>query len=395
MSQWIIVGNNCIIFVHNKSDGSRKLTMNVHKELIIDQEIVADNYYHEDNATSPLKIRNAASRITSFFQLNAPFQVTYQFCSGTTAQDYLNTFTLSGSDSYFSHETMLLHNYHFTKHAPHFHDYFEIMLVLEGTVLQRIEDKDYLYNTGSCCLINRSLCHIETFNSSSKILFIGLSVELIEELFHSIQSSYFDIERKIVDSELYRFVMSDIKSPGRKSYLDFIPAWQNQSNSTNLHNLTEELVNTILFPEFGSSYQLKGILCHLLQYLSLPSNYHCTCVELNRDNDFLLFARISHLLEENDGRISRAELERSLNYSGNYLNRITNKYTEMCLFDYGMTFCLNKAEHYLINTKDSVSDIALRLGFSNRTHFYTLFKEKYGITPNDYRKTHRRSMETQ
>lgn len=102
------------------------------------------------------------------------------------AQDYLNTFTLSGNDSYFSHETMLLHNYHFTKHAPHFHDHFEIMLVLEGTVLQRIEDKDYLYNTGSCCLINHSLCHIETFNSSSKILFIGLSVELIEELFHSV-----------------------------------------------------------------------------------------------------------------------------------------------------------------------------------------------------------------
>ena len=66
----------------------------------------------------------------------------------------------------------------------------------------------------------------------------------------------------------------------------------------------------------------------------------------------------------------------------------------MCLFDYGMTFCLKKAEYYLLNTKDSISDIALRLGFSNRTHFYTLFKEKYGITPNGYRKTHRRSMET-
>ncbi|MCM1088007.1 MAG: AraC family transcriptional regulator [Muribaculaceae bacterium] len=360
--------------------------MEQYKDLISDKKLASDNYYYEDNASSPIDIRNARSRFSSFFQLNAPFQVTYQFCSGTTKQDYLNTFTLSGSDSYFSQETMMFHNYRFMKHAPHFHDYFEIMLVLEGTVLQRIEDKDYLYNTGSCCLINRSLCHIETFNSASKILFIGLSVEFIKELFDSCQSACFGREKEIIDSELYHFIMSDIDSPGRKSYLDFIPAWQNQSNSSNLHRMTEELINTILFPGFGSSYQFKAIICHLLQYLSTPSNYHCTCVELNRDNDFLLFARITHLLEENDGRVSRTELERSLNYSGNYLNRISNKYTGMCLFDYGMTFCLEKAAHYLTETDCSISDIATKLCFSNRTHFYTLFKEKYGKTPNEYRK---------
>lgn len=370
------------------------MDMYMYKDMISNSKIASGNYYSEDNASSPLEIRNSHSRFSSFFQLNAPFQVTYQFCSGTTTEDYLNTFTMSSDNSYFSQETMMLHNYCFTKHAPHFHDYFEIMLVLEGTVLQRIENKDYLYNTGSCCLISRSLCHIETSNSTSKILFIGLSVEFIEELFNSCQSAYFGKEKEIVDSELYRFIMSDIKSPGKKSYLDYIPAWQNQSNNSNLHSLTEELINAILFPGFGSSYQLKAIICRLLEYLSTPSNYHCTCVELNRDNDFLLFARITHLLEENDGRVSRTELERSLNYSGNYLNRITNKYTGMCLFDYGMTFCLKKAEDYLANTKEPVSDIAARLGFSNRTHFYTLFKKKYGMTPNEYRKGHRGKSKT-
>lgn len=368
--------------------------MDLYEKFHLNKETISGNYFYEANASSPIEICNAASRFSSFFQLNTPFQVTYQFCSGTTAEDYLNTFTLSSDNSYFSQETMMFHNYHFMKHAPHFHDYFEIMLVLEGTVLQRIEGKDYLYNTGSCCLINRSLCHIETFNSASKILFIGLSVEFIEELFNSCQSAYFGKEKEIADSGLYHFIMADIKSPGKKSYLDYIPAWQNQSNNSNLHSLTEELINTILFPGFGSSYQLKAIICRLLKYLSTPSNYHCTCVELNRDNDFLLFARITHLLEENDGRVSRTELERSLNYSGNYLNRITNKYTGMCLFDYGMTFCLKKAEDYLADTKEPVSDIAARLGFSNRTHFYTLFKKKYGMTPNEYRKEHRGKSKT-
>ena len=61
-------------------------------------------------------------------------------------------------------------------------------------------------------------------------------------------------------------------------------------------------------------------------------------------------------------------------------NTIVHKYTGMCLYDYGMTFTLKKAEHLLSDTTASISSIALQLGFNNRTHFYKIFKEKYGIT---------------
>lgn len=86
--------------------------------------------------------------------------------------------------------------------------------------------------------------------------------------------------------------------------------------------------------------------------------------------------------------MSRHELEVSLNYSSDYLNRIVNKYAGMCLFDYGMTFCLKKAEYLLTNTTDSISEIAQKLQFSNRTHFYSLFKKRYGLTPKEYRDQH-------
>ena len=81
----------------------------------------------------------------------------------------------------------------------------------------------------------------------------------------------------------------------------------------------------------------------------------------------------------------RAQLEQLLNYSGDYLNRIVNRYTGLCLFDYGMTFCLKKAAQYLSETDESVSSIATKLHFSNRTHFYALFKAKYGVTPKEFR----------
>ena len=92
------------------------------------------------------------------------------------------------------------------------------------------------------------------------------------------------------------------------------------------------------------------------------------------------------MLEDTDGRLPRSELARLLNYNGSYLNSIVQRRTGLCLFDYGMTFCFQKAERLLRETTLSVSEIALQLKFTNRTHFYELFRQKYGMTPQQWRK---------
>lgn len=99
-------------------------------------------------------------------------------------------------------------------------------------------------------------------------------------------------------------------------------------------------------------------------------------------------------MEDTCGRMSRSDLERVLCYSGNYMNTIIKKHTGMCLYDYGLTFTLKKAAALLSDTPASISSIAIQMGFSNRTHFYKLFRDKYGITPGEYRETHRNQVPT-
>ena len=41
----------------------------------------------------------------------------------------------------------------------------------------------------------------------------------------------------------------------------------------------------------------------------------------------------------------------------------------------------------LVSTNDSITEIALRSGFSDSNYFKDAFKKKYGITPSAYRKT--------
>lgn len=336
--------------------------------------------------SSSINVQNVHSDSYRFYHMDVPFQVTLEYCSGSEPEDFVNVVTLSAGKSVLYQESSDMKNYTRAKDVMHFHDYFEFVIVLEGSIVQKIEGKDYLYTAGTCCLINRSLCHLEHYLEQSKVLFIGMSPEFISELFESAKASAFQDEKNIFSSDIYRFITADLKNPGAKAYLDFIPTYQNHRNAAHLHSLAETMIHTLLYPAFGASYQIRGQLCAVVSYLSSPQYYHCTNIRLDTGSDFLIFSRVTRLFEESDGRMPRAQLEKLLNYSGDYLNRIVNKYTGMCLYDYGMTFCLKKAAKYLTETNESISAIAEKLQFTNRTHFYNLFKKKYGTTPQKYRK---------
>jgi len=337
---------------------------------------------------SSINIQNGDSDFSRFYHMNVPFQLTLEYCDGSEPEDYVNVVTLSFEKAVLYQEPLALKNISYVKNAPHFHDFFEFVIVLEGTIIQKIEGKDYLYPAGSCCLINRNLRHMECYQSQCRVLYIGLSPDFITELFHSAQNAFFPVEKKICDSDLYHFITTDLENLGERAYLDFIPSYQNHLSAVHLHSIAEDMIQTLLYPTFGASYQICGLLCALLSYLSSPAQYHCTTIRLDTNSDFLLFSRITRLFEESDGRMTRTEMEQLLHYSGDYLNRIVNKFTDMCFYDYGMTFCLKKAARCLTETDESISTIAAKLKFTNRTHFYALFKKKYGVTPKEYRKLH-------
>ncbi len=330
-------------------------------------------------------VLNSDSSINRMYSLDTPYQVTYEFISGSTDEDYLNAITLSEQGSYFCRENAAMHNDSELQIPPHSHDYYEFVVVLEGSVIQSIEGNTYTYDAGSICFLSRNLSHRERFTGSARVLFLGLSVPYLKDLFQRAKHNSFSEENPFFQTPLARFVRHDMQHSGEKAYLDFMPTMKRKNPYKKLHNLSEQLIDALMQPFFGTSFLVDGLIAALLAYIADPANYHCTSVELETSGDYLLYMRITHLLEEADGLMSRSQLSDALNYSGDYISRIVKKYSGLTLHEYTLKYTLRKAADMLIHSDESVSVVLHDLGFANRTYFYKVFQRQYGMTPREFR----------
>ena len=122
-----------------------------------------------------------------------------------------------------------------------------------------------------------------------------------------------------------------------------------------------------------------------LRILHTPSLYCMDRVQSDASGQEYIYSKVCHIMEASRGRVSREYLEMQLHYNGEYLNRIVKKYSGKTLLEYGQDIYLEEARRLLLDTDMSISDIITELGFSNRSHFYRVFRRTFGETPLDYR----------
>lgn len=76
---------------------------------------------------------------------------------------------------------------------------------------------------------------------------------------------------------------------------------------------------------------------------------------------------------------------KELNLSPNYLSDLLKKETGKTAKEHIYLYVVDKAKNFLLNSSDSVSEIAYTLGFEYPQHFSNLFRSKTGTSPRDYR----------
>jgi AraC-like DNA-binding protein len=75
-----------------------------------------------------------------------------------------------------------------------------------------------------------------------------------------------------------------------------------------------------------------------------------------------------------------------LNLSTNYLSDLLRNETGKSSREHIHLFIVERAKNVLLNSSESIGQIAHELGFEHPSHFSKLFKVKEGISPAEYRK---------
>ena len=85
------------------------------------------------------------------------------------------------------------------------------------------------------------------------------------------------------------------------------------------------------------------------------------------------------------GLPSVADCAREMNLSAGYFGDLIKKETGQSAQEYIQVKVITVAKEKIFNVDKSISEVAYDLGFKYPQHFTRLFKQKTGITPNEYR----------
>lgn len=274
---------------------------------------------------------------------------------------------------------------------PHRHNTYEIVYTREGEFFQQIESKRYKYTARSCCLLNRNIRHKEEYTSAFSLINLSISADFLKSILTAEQDNPLSKDNLLWrnNEELRQFFSSEFHDDSRKSYINFTPTSQALDDQDVIHDILDKLAHILIAPQPGDLFLFQSLIFKILYHLTNRQRYSTVPINLGTEAEDRIFSQITQLVESTHGRISRRELSERLNYSGDYLNKIVNKYTGMSIFQYGNSHAMQHVAWLLTHSDMTVSQIIAEMGFTDRTHFYQLFQKEYGETPRQFRQHNR------
>jgi len=99
-----------------------------------------------------------------------------------------------------------------------------------------------------------------------------------------------------------------------------------------------------------------------------------------------LVKRALAYLHQNYARpLSRWEIARAIGVSENYLSEIFRRELGLSPWEYLSRYRIRQAREILRRTNDSITSVALQVGFTDPAYFSRVFRKETGLSPSAYR----------
>lgn len=229
----------------------------------------------------------------------------------------------------------------------HSHDFYEWIIVLNGTCVQRLNMCDMEMRKNDCVLLCPGDFH-SFVRQSSDTNIISMSVEKdevrrFEELFGLQEKPLGFFRGKLNENQI-------------KIVSGFYYATKEYEYKLLFSNLI-----SIYIESFVKKDNIPVSIKNAMQQMNNPEN-----LKAGADR----FAKLSQ-------------------YSRSHLSRLMKQYFDMTIHEYILKTRLESAYNSLILSDIKPEIISESLGYESFSHFSKIFKEKYGMTPAEVRKKYR------
>lgn len=233
------------------------------------------------------------------------------------------------------------------EYMAHLHRDFEFVYVLEGTLTVFVENMRYELTPGKMLLVLSNQIHSYQSNTPNRAVIHVFSGDNVPAFTRLVSGKASPCPVFTCDEEIARYYLQYCLEKGNRSPFAF------------------------------KSY-LYGICDCFLQKCEL-----CDAEEISAS---ILHRMLTYISEHFQEDITLKNMAAELGYESHYLSRVFGKAIGIHMKQYINLYRIDRAKDLLINTEDSITDIALSCGFQSIRNFDRVFMASTNMTPQEFRR---------
>lgn len=240
--------------------------------------------------------------------------------------------------------------YYYNSHA---HRSIEVNYVLKGNCLMLINNEEVYLTKGDCLIITPNKQHNFYVNGIS-----GCTLNQLE----------FDYQN---DNPLINDISENL----------YVKLKHAESISQIINNLAMYKSDRIYI-------SVKKTLCELdIDKLLYITKALCDSPQSKNEAYHKIFNKILFDIRSDVNHIESLEsISKRYGYSSRYIRVMFTQFLGSSYIDYVTNLKVQEAKRLLVNSNNSISEIAITLGYNNIQYFSIVFKKCIGITPTIFRK---------
>ncbi|WP_229750488.1 helix-turn-helix domain-containing protein [Paenibacillus nasutitermitis] len=261
---------------------------------------------------------------------------------------------------------------HFSMTANHFHPHYEVYYLCEGERMYFVKDRSYRVKAGDLVFIGRQVLHktSDTGIPDHERIVISLRHEWLERAYPgetALLTEPFTRECPVVS----------------------LPARQ----FPELKRIISGIMKEMREQEAGYAVRLRHAMVELLLMAARAPGRNDEGPAVTGEEDSPMHVRmikvVQYLNDHYAEPLSLTGVAQQFDISSYYLSRIFKSATGFAFTEYMNLLRLKEAQRLLRESGLQITEIALRTGFDNFSHFGKAFKKMAGLPPRAYRSANR------